>query len=500
MDYTKIRPLIYRERQDISEFGIYEDNDSKVNPFLYERLKRVSFLHPSYAYADNEMLRMFNDVYFILTAFFMDERPLANYANYRKIARSNNERDMLSNNRSLVEVCMLYVILNRFNGANWFREKKTHSEFFNAISEEVYRLMNPQDMETMLAQLRGAENIAYTITGECESMRFVMSVKEDFPPRDIKEVINSKESLKDCLSTGKDISVAVNLLCEDNEQKLKLIERLLEPENEHYGVMDSTICAAYRSLYELKSKLTGEPLPEQLPFEKASICTPPMMATPPSFLDYQKEYKADDRDARIAELEKEVGVLKEELSKIQYATDDDVAQMFNDDEQGEPQGSKQPQAEKLNTENDSQPQELTDALKKIEEQEETIKDLRETIIRYQKRGWPPAKRKGIALGLTPLQADIFGDYLAEKLGIVFDNKKKELSLILNCLFGQGLSSLANKMHLTTGAVDDRLYVASIFGPSAPKIAKEICSDWDEDTLAPWEEEVEYNDEDEDESD
>ena len=46
----------------------------------------------------------------------------------------------------------------------------------------------------------------------------------------------------------------------------------------------------------------------------------------------------------------------------------------------------------------------------IKVEEETIKDLRETIIRYQKRGWPPAKRKGIALGLTPLQADIFTSY------------------------------------------------------------------------------------------
>ena len=129
-----------------------------------------------------------------------------------------------------------------------------------------------------------------------------------------------------------------------------------------------------------------------------------------------------------------------------------------------------------------------------------IKDLKDTITKYQMRKLPPAKRKGIALGLTPLQADIFGDYLAGKLGIVFDNKKEELSLILNCLFGQGRSSLANKMHMTTGAVDDRLYVASIFGPSSPEIAKEICSDWDEDTLAPWEEEVEYDDEEDDNSD
>ena len=330
MDYTKVRQLIYRERQDISEFGIYEDNDSKVNPFLYERLKRVSYLHPSYAYADNEMLRMFNDVYFVLTAFFMDKRPLANYANYRRIANPNYERDMLSNNRSLVEVCMLYVILNRFNGANWFKEKKTHSEFFNAIREEVYRHRNPQDMETMLAQLRGAENIAYTITGECESMRFVMSVKEDFPPRDIQEVINSKESLNNCLSIGKDISVAVNLLCEKNEQKLKLVERLLKAEKEHYGVMDSTICAAYKSLYELKSELTGEPLPEMLPFEKTATFTPPMMPTQPIILEYQNNEEdeddeevdeveeTDDRDEIISELTEKVNSLTDEVDRLTH--------------------------------------------------------------------------------------------------------------------------------------------------------------------------------------
>ena len=134
-------------------------------------------------------------------------------------------------------------------------------------------------------------------------------------------------------------------------------------------------------------------------------------------------------------------------------------------------------------------QQLDEARKTIEKQEATIKDLNETIIKYQMRGLPPAKRKGIALGLTPIQADIFGDFLADKLGITFDNKKEELSLILNCIFGQGKSSLANKMSMVNShdSAKDRLYVASIFGPSSPKIAKEICSDWDEGTLAPWEE-------------
>lgn len=315
MDYTKIRPLIYCDRQDISEFGIYEDSDSKVNAFLYERLKRVSYLHPSYEYANSEMLRIFNDVYFILTAFFMDERPLANYANYRRVANPNNERNILSNNRSLVEICMLYVILNRFNGANWFREKKTHSEFFNVIRDEVYNFRNPQDMQSMLDQLRGTENIAYTITGECESMRFVMSVKEDFPPRDIQEVINSGESLKECLFAGKNISEAVNVLCKDKEQKLKLIERLLEAEKENYGVMDFTISAAYRSLYELRANLTGEPLSEKLPFERAVEALGPPMIPTPQFVSCAND-EDDEEDNDEEEKDESVGI-KEHISESQ---------------------------------------------------------------------------------------------------------------------------------------------------------------------------------------
>lgn len=137
--------------------------------------------------------------------------------------------------------------------------------------------------------------------------------------------------------------------------------------------------------------------------------------------------------------------------------------------------------------NDTLQQQLTEALKTNEDQKAVINDLKETISLYQKRGLPPAKRKGIALGLTPLQADIFGDYLSNKLGIEFDNKKRDLSLILNCLFGHGISSLANKMGniILNETVADRLYVASIFGPFSPETAKEICSDWTESTPAPW---------------
>lgn len=532
MDFTNIRQLIYRERKSLDEFGILVDDKSKITPFLYDRLIHIDYLHPKHKYSNEEILRILNDVFFFHTLFFNDDNPLAHYADYQQISNPNNSSDNLSKNRQWVEMAIAYVILNRFNGVEWFREKISHARFFDFIKEEIekHRRAYTYSMLTLGEAVAIEDKIINTITSDSESRHFVMIINEDFPLRDIQEVIDSKESLENCLLAGSDLCNYVIEVCKDEEQEKALIDRLLEPEKEHYGVFDSRICAAYRSLYELKSELTGEPLPEQLPFEKASICIPPMMATPPSILDYQKEKKADERDVMIAELRETISQMKTEfeqykqehsitqeqldaifpindridnlenkLSEDAFAADEDIEQIFNDDEQGKPQEGKQPQAEKLNAESDSQPQELTDALKKIVEQEETIKDLRETIMIYQMRGWPPAKRKGIALGLTPIQADIFGDYLADKLGIVFDNKKKELSLILNCLFGQGLSSLANKMHMTTGAVDDRLYVASIFGPSSPEIAKEICSDWDEDTLAPWEEEVEYDDEGDDES-
>lgn len=383
MDFTNIRQLIYRERKNLDEFDILNDDKSKITPFLYDRLIHIDYLHPKHKYTNEEILRILNDVFFYHTLFFKDDNPLAHYADYQQISNPDNSSDTLSKNRQWVEMAIAYVILNRFNGVEWFREKKSHARFFDFIKEEIEKHRRAY-MYSMLTAGEGAaieDKIINTITSDCEGRRFIMIINEDFPLRDIQEIIDSRESLQNCLLAGGELRGVVDMLCMDNEQKMQLIDRLLEPEKEHYGVFDSTIRAAYRSLYELKSELTGEPLPEQLPFEKASICTPPMMATPPSFLDYQKENKADDRDARIAELEKEVGALKEELSKFQYATDDDVAEIFNDDEQGEPQGSKLPQAEKQNTESDSQPQELTDALKKIEEQAQTIQEQKAVIER-----------------------------------------------------------------------------------------------------------------------
>ena len=127
-------------------------------------------------------------------------------------------------------------------------------------------------------------------------------------------------------------------------------------------------------------------------------------------------------------------------------------------------------------------QPLRDADEELKAENDELKAL---IEKYQQRGLPPAKRKGIAFGLTPQQAIIFGDYIASKFEISFGNKKEELSIILNCLFGHGISSLKNKVGKINISKEDALYVASIFGPFSPTIAKDICSDWTENTPAPW---------------
>ncbi len=199
------------------------------------------------------------------------------------------------------------------------------------------------------------------------------------------------------------------------------------------------------------------------------------------FVLNKQEHKIEQLEERISEIEKKTIMASDETCM-------DIIDELNDEVDFGQEDTKSSVPPK-NLDVDIQLK-LDDAQKTIQEQDATIKDLNDIIKKYQMRGLPPAKRKGIALGLTPIQADIFGDFLTNKLGIVLNNKKEELSLMLNCLFGQGRSSLANKMSKMNSleASKDRLYVASIFGPFSPETAKEICSDWTEDTPAPWVEE------------
>ena len=116
MDYTSIRQLFYKERSSLDDFDVLaEDENVFVNSFLYNRLLQIDYLHPKYDYANEETLRIFNDVYYFMTLFFRDKNPLMHYADYRKIPNPEQNKDKLSQYRTWVEFSMIYVIMVRWN-------------------------------------------------------------------------------------------------------------------------------------------------------------------------------------------------------------------------------------------------------------------------------------------------------------------------------------------------------------------------------------------------
>ena len=162
-----------------------------------------------------------------------------------------------------------------------------------------------------------------------------------------------------------------------------------------------------------------------------------------SLVDY------DSYEARINELEKENAELKDKLTQHSAATNSEEIQEVENETQN-----------------------------RINELEETVNDLKETIETYQQRNLPPSKRRGLALGLTPQQAVIFGKWLSKKLGIEYENEKKELAPLLNSIFGWGISSISNK--LPYSPEEDKKYIATLFAPFSEDVAKDIYEKWGED--------------------
>ena len=326
MDYTKVpRILIYKERSSLEDFGVYEANT--FNAILYEALMSLDDLKPRRKGAFKEILQLFNDAYYLLTIIFLEQNPIERYAEYCEKAGSFPEGNQFvwdSKSRELVVKCMLFVMLRTF-GKNLTSPLQ---RLLETISNDIDDCAG-NDMGTALRQLRGEEeDVVYKITCKFLYNHMPNSIsKQYYTRRDIQELLNDEVSLKDCLYAGKTLGESVNILCKNNKQKLVLIERLLEPEKDSYGVFNSIICSAYQSLYELKSELTGEPLPEEFPFEQAGRCIIPMVPTPHIF-NYQKQDDTENSPkACISELEEQDRKSKEHSPAI--SADNEVAEKIN---------------------------------------------------------------------------------------------------------------------------------------------------------------------------
>lgn len=346
MDYIHIRPLVYHEISDLTDFDV--DNEKSINCQLYENLLTTWQLNPKFKGVYTEILRLFNDAYFYLTIIFMVKRPLEIYPEIcddaGSISKDFDWHDG-SEARELVILCMLHTFLRTF-----YKDlTKPQQKLLEAINKELYESRNPQDALTLLSRLRGEEeDVVYEITSSFESNIHSYTVpKEYYTPRNIQEVIDSGEDLRTCLFAGDSIAEAVDILCKEKEQKLRLINRLLEPEKDHYGVMDSVITAAYRSLYELRAELTGEPLPEKLPFERAvdAICTPPMIPAS-QFVAYannedSEEDDDDEEDDESIEIQERTSERQEQLTEQNTDFEDMLLELLTDICEGEEESAKE---------------------------------------------------------------------------------------------------------------------------------------------------------------
>ncbi len=443
MDYTLFRrELIYKKRTSLEELA---DEHEEIIFLIDNMLDSYYF---SSVDGKDRALRCFNTAYYLCTLILLCEnRPEWYFAKYCDIAYCGNKGNKVYQSFTL---SLVYIFL-------------THTFYEVPCKKLLKKLDSFFDQYSNALRLNDPFLNDYTYRDVYEDLLknspddFLIS--EEFSPRKIdRDIFREVDGPGDVWSKvtnnydGKEIRKIVDSLGKNEEEKLVLIELIIKDARRFYGSSNE---------YQITVKSMLDEM-DELIYHRYNEATDQVVMESEN---EKLQYFGDETllQARIRELEIEVTNLQEQLSRRENTI-----------------------------ESDGHNQQLTDSQKTIKEQEATINDLNETIKKYQMRGLPPTKRKGIALGLTPIQADIFGDFLADKLDIAFDNKKEELSLILNCLFGQGRSSLANKMSKVNShdSAEDRLYVASIFGPSSPEIAKEICPDWDENTLAPWEEDEE----------
>lgn len=339
MDYTKVpRILIYKDRSSLEDFGVYEPQS--FNATLFNALMSLDDLKPRYKGAFQEILRLFNDAYFFLTQVFLEKNPIERYATYCNMAGVlSREYDYEggSESREKVVKCMLIVMLQTFGEDLPAPQQRLLSAIVDDVNDSNY---NHKDLRASLKQVMGEiDDVVFKITGIFQFNNKHGSIhKQDYTRRDIQELLDSGISLEECLTAGKILHEAVNTLCVDKEQKLALIDRLLEPEKKGYGCLDTYVRESYRCLYELRSELTGKPLPEKLPFERAAEALGPRLVPTPEPRYMNKEEKGDtcNKDAFgdcnneiIEELRREVEQLKGEVRRLTNEKEEIIVELLS---------------------------------------------------------------------------------------------------------------------------------------------------------------------------
>lgn len=317
MDYTKIpRKLIYKDRRWLEDFGIY--NEHSINKAVVEKMK----MYLGDFCEERHILTCLNNAYHICTMVLLEKDPVLRLNEYCKEAREYQHGIVDSATMSFVYYYLCLLPKGVGHHLKYFLK-----ELRNRVQIVDERL------------LEGLPNL------ELPANEFAPRVIDESAVHDVEKSGFSWKVISDYYE-NEYLSRVIETLGKNIPEKLQLIEMFKTAIKNDYS--DGSIYKEEK--IEYLEKLRNEIAPDMEEIEH--------------------EVSPNDNDtsvlrARIAELEKEVGDLKNKLSEADHA---DIDEIF-------------PDQSSQNKTSDIDVEKLSDALKKIEEQAQTIQEQKAEIAR-----------------------------------------------------------------------------------------------------------------------
>ena len=353
MDYTKLpSQLVCRTRNSLEEFTI----NNEMNECLVDNMLDIYFLQSSNF--KERATACFNTAYYICTLILVDEHPEWSLPKYYDIAYCNQKNNFEG---QAIVLSLVRVYLLHFDSDWHEKHKKVVEKLEVFLSSHWIQQGNPFLNDYSYQDAFNNLNSFSVATAPFSTTEFALRVIDQETIEEIQIANFSWARFTDYYKYNIMQDIVFHVGKTEDEMTL-LVNSLRHDAAEFYSKNNPYYESVCSRLNEIE---------QDIYFYYHGAENEAIMQAEIEELQYLGDVRP--LQARIAELEKEVRNLKVKLPEFEYA----------DDEQGEPQENKQPKAEKLNSESINQTQEITDALKRIEEQEETIKDLNETINEQQ---------------------------------------------------------------------------------------------------------------------
>ena len=184
MDYTTVfRPLIYKDREDIDDFPVYEVENADfltMEAVFMEKLESRRFIKESIN-APELILMIFNNARYITTLIFSENHPLHYLLKYLKIAE-NDSRDIIMCNHVMPATMALVVnYLLHYLGDIYYGKK---------IVKAIIGNFEDWDAKGAPEGKQDFYDLLIERTSETDKYPSWTTDDGEFPRRDIRDVLN----------------------------------------------------------------------------------------------------------------------------------------------------------------------------------------------------------------------------------------------------------------------------------------------------------------------